>query len=190
MWRTRATSRPVGPPSSSRSSAAPSRAATSTSSLPGSAAALAVASDTPRSSIANKHGIDPSKLSGDATLSLDASIPIYESDFSDVIPTFRMALSKFTSTSPIDGRLIEDANLVLEGSPKSFTVKGLGKLDGYDASIDLILGTAAPDTSAVTVELDDAARQRLGFAFGSLLTGPILAVVTHSTSRASRSRST
>jgi hypothetical protein len=148
--------------------------------LAGSAAALAVASDTPPLSIAAKHGIVADGISGDATLSLDANIPIYESDFSDVIPTFRLALSKFTSTHPIDGRMIEEADLVLEGSPKSFTVKGLGKLDGFDASVDLILGTAAPDTSAVTVELDEAARKRLGFAFGSLVTGPVLASLTHS----------
>ena len=148
--------------------------------LAGSAAALAVASDTPPLKIASQHGIVASGISGDAALSLDANIPIYESDFTDVIPTFRLTLTKFTSTNPIDGRMIEDANLVLEGSPKSFTVKGLGKLDGFDASVDLILGTAAPDTSAVTVELDDAARTRLGFGFGSLLTGPVLASLTHS----------
>lgn len=146
--------------------------------LAGSAAALAVAADTPPLAVARKHGIIADALSGDATLSLDASIPIYESDFSDVIPTFRLALAKFTSTGPIDGRLIEEADLVLEGNPKSYTVRGLGKLDGFDASVDLILGTAAPDTSAVTVELDEAARERLGFTFGSLLTGPVLASLT------------
>lgn len=148
--------------------------------LTGSAAALAAASDTPPLHIASKHGIVPSGISGEATLSLDANIPIYESDFSDVIPTFRLALTKFTSTAPIDGRTIEEADLVLEGNPKSYTVKGLGKLDGFDASVDLILGTAAPDTSAVTVALDEAARKRLGFGFGSLLTGPVLASLTHS----------
>ncbi len=148
--------------------------------LAGSAAALAVASDTPPLKIAEKHGIVADGITGDAALSLDANIPIYESDFADVIPTFRLTLAKFSSTNPIDGRMIENADLVLEGNPKSYTVKGLGKLDGFDASVDLILGTAAPDTSAVTVELDEAARKRLGFAFGSLLSGPVLALLTHS----------
>ncbi len=148
--------------------------------LAGSAAALAIASDTPPLHIASKQGILADGISGDAALSLDANIPIYESDFSDVIPTFRLALTNFTSTHPISGRMIESADLVLEGSPKSYTVKGLGKLDGFDASVDMILGTAAPDTSAVTVELDEAARKRLGFAFGNLLSGPVLASLTHS----------
>jgi hypothetical protein len=146
--------------------------------LAGSAAALAVASNTPPLKIAARHGIVPEGISGDAALSLDANIPIYESDFSDVIPAFRLALGSFTSEHPIDGRMIAEANLVLEGSPKSYTVKGLGQLDGFDASVDLILGTAAPDTSAVTVELDEDARKRLGFAFGSLVSGPVYASLT------------
>ncbi len=149
--------------------------------LAGPAAALAAASNTPPLDIARKNGVKPDAISGDAVLSLDANIPVYESDFADVIPTFRLNLTNFTSTSPIDDRMIEDANLVLEGSPKSYTVKGLGQLDGYNAAVDLILGTAAPDTSAVTVELDDAARKRLGFAFENLITGPVLASLTHST---------
>ncbi len=148
--------------------------------LAGPAAALAAVSNTPPLHIASDHGIVPDSISGDAALSLDANIPIYESDFADVIPTFRLTLSKFTSKTPIEDRKIENADLVLEGSPKSYTVKGLGKLDGFDASVNLILGAAAPDTSAVTVELDDAARKRLGFNFGKLLNGPILASLTHS----------
>ena len=146
--------------------------------LAGPAAALAIASDTPPLNIASKQGIVPSAISGDAALSLDANVPIYESDFADVIPTFRLTLAKFTSTNPISGRMIENADLVLEGSPKSYTVKGLGTLDGFDASVDLILGTAAPDKSAVTVELDEAARKRLGFAFDGLVSGTVLASLT------------
>ena len=64
-------------------------------------------------------------------------------------------MTNFSSTSPIDDRMITEADLVLEGSPKSYTVKGEGTLDGLEASVDLILGTAAPDTSAVAVTLDD-----------------------------------
>jgi hypothetical protein len=147
--------------------------------LAGSAAALAAVSNTPPLSIAAKKGILPEALSGEAVLSLDANIPIYESSFADVTPSFRMGLTNFSSTSPIDGRMITEANLVLEGSPKSYTVKGEGTLDGLEASVDLILGTAAPDTSAVAVTLDEDARKRLGFSFGDLVTGPVIASLTH-----------
>jgi len=146
--------------------------------LSGSAAALAEASNTSPLLIASKRGINPVSLSGDAILSLDASIPLYESRLDDVVPNFRLALSGFSSTEPINGRMIADSDLVLEGNPRSYTVKGNGKLDGLEASIDVILGAAAPQTSAVTILLDDETRSRLGFDFGSLVTGPILASVT------------
>jgi hypothetical protein len=147
--------------------------------LAGSAPALAQLSNTPPLHVAGKYGVDPDSISGKATLSLDANIPIYDSDFADVIPTFRLTLDDFTSTKPIEGRSVEKADLVLEGNPKSYTVKGLGKLDGFDASVDLILGAAAPDTSAVSVELDAAARKRLGIDLGGILTGPVVASLTH-----------
>lgn len=146
--------------------------------LAGSAAALAAVSNTPPLSIATKHGILPEALSGEAQLSLDANIPIYESSFADVTPAFRLGLTNFSSTSPIENRMITEANLVLEGSPKSYTVKGDGTLDGLEASVDLILGTAAPNTSAVAVTLDEDARKRLGFSFGDLVTGPVIASLT------------
>ncbi|MDP9189707.1 MAG: AsmA-like C-terminal region-containing protein, partial [Actinomycetota bacterium] len=147
--------------------------------LAGSAAALAAVSNTPPLAIAAKKGILPEALSGEAQLSLDANIPIYESSFADVTPAFRLGLTNFSSTSPIDNRMITEANLVLEGSPKSYTVRGEGTLDGLEASVDLILGTAAPDTSAVAVTLDEEARKRLGFSFGDLVTGRVIASLTH-----------
>lgn len=143
--------------------------------LTGPAAALAAVSDTPPLFIAKKRSIVPDNLSGDAVLSLDANIPIYKTDLADIIPTFRLTLSDFSSSSPIDSRSIEKADLVLEGSPKSYTVKGEGTLDGLRASVDLILGAGAPDKSAVSVTLDDAARARLGLTFGGLVSGPMQA---------------
>ena len=147
--------------------------------LTGPAAALAALSNSPPLSIARKRGIGADLLSGEAILTLDGNIPLYESDFSDVMPTFRLALADFSSEGPIDNRLIADADLVLEGSPQSYTVKGEGKLDGLEASVDMIMGSAAPDQSAVTVSLDDAARERLGIGFGKLVTGIVQASLTH-----------
>ena len=84
-----------------------------------------------------------------------------------MIPTFRLALTNFSSTSPIDDRMITEANLVLEGSPKSYTVKGEGTLDGLEASVDLILGTArARHVGRHRRRSTTDARERLGFSFG------------------------
>jgi hypothetical protein len=147
--------------------------------LAGSAAALAAVSNTPPLAIAAKQGLMPEALSGDAQLSLDANIPIYESNFADVTPAFRLGLTNFSSTSPIDNRMITEADLVLEGSAKSYTVRGEGTLDGLKAQVDLLRGTAVPkNTSAVAITLDADARERLGFAFGNLVTGPVIASLT------------
>ena len=98
--------------------------------LNGPAAALAEASNTAPLLVAAKRGIAPESFTGDAVLSLDANIPIYESNFSSVVPNFRLALTKFASSKPIDSRAIADADLVLEGNPKSYTVKGTGSWTG------------------------------------------------------------
>jgi hypothetical protein len=147
--------------------------------LAGSASALAAVSNSPPLSIARKRGIEPDNLTGEALLSLDGDIPLYASDFSDVIPTFRLALTEFSSAGPIEGRIIGSADLLLEGSPKSYTVKGSGTLDGFEASVDMIMGTAAPEHSAVTVTLDDEARERLGLRFGRLVVGPVQALLNN-----------
>jgi hypothetical protein len=147
--------------------------------LDGPAAALAMLSDTPPLSVAKTHGIVADALSGDASLSLDASIPLFGDAEEDIHPTFRLALSAFSSETPIEGRIIQDSELILEGSPESFTVKGEGSLDGMNASVDLILGTAAADRMDVVVELDDEARERLGLSLGGLVTGPVYTSLTN-----------
>ena len=145
--------------------------------LSGPAAALATLSNTAPLSIARERGIVAADVTGDSTLALDANIPLDSPDFTDVIPSFRLELADFSSASPIDGRSVEEANLVLEGSARSYTVRGEGVLDGYRVSVDLIEGSAAPDQSAVIVTLDDAARERMGIGFGELVTGPVQAYV-------------
>jgi len=146
--------------------------------ISGPASALAELSNTPPLSVAKNRGIAPEAVSGDAQLSLDANIPLKSGGITGVSPDFRLTLADFSSTSPIDGRLIGDADLVLEGSPKSFTVKGEGVLDGLQASIDLVQGSAAEDQTDVSLTLDDAARERLGFGFADVVTGPIQVSMT------------
>lgn len=146
--------------------------------ISGPASALAALSNTVPLSVAKNRGIVPDAVSGNAELSLDADIPLEGGSITEASPTFRLALSEFSSTRPIDGRSIADADLVLEGSPKSFTVKGEGVLDGLQASVDLLQGSAAEDQTGVTLTLDDAARQRLGFDAKDAVTGPIQVSMT------------
>ena len=86
-------------------------------------------------------------------------------------------MADFSSTSPIKEHTIADADLTLEGTPKSFTMTGEGTMDGMPASVDLLLGTDVESQTDVAVTLDEAARERLGLTFGGLVTGPIKATM-------------
>lgn len=145
--------------------------------LAGPAAALAALSNTPPLSIAENQGIKPDSLSGDAQLSLDASIALFGGSMDDIKPTFRLALTDFSSTAPIENRLIAAADIVLEGNPLAFTVKGDAVLDGVQASVDLILGKEGSGQSDVTLTLDDKAREQMGLGLDWLIQGPVQASV-------------
>lgn len=145
--------------------------------LAGPVAALAALSNTPPLSIAARNRIEPDALAGHAQLLLDGRIPLFQTDLRKASSTFRLALAGFSSTAPIEGRTIAEADLVLEGTPQSFTMKGAGKMDGLQASVDLLLGSGAPGQSDVSVSLDDAARARLGLSLGGLVTGPVQASI-------------
>jgi hypothetical protein len=145
--------------------------------LTGSAAALASLSDMPPFSIAASRGIHAEDLSGNAELALDAEIPLFPAPLTNARPIFRLALTDFSSTSPIADRMIGDTDLVLAGTPERFAVIGDGLLDGMQASIDLVLGSEAAEQRDVTVSLDDAARERLGLGLGGLVSGSIEASI-------------
>ena len=141
--------------------------------LAGPAAALASASDAGPLNVATGRGIEAADLKGRADLQLTAQIPLNRPSLSpdDVLPQFRLALSDFSSTNPINGRSIEAADIVLEGEPDAYTVKGRATLDGIPAELDLDAGNGA--AAGVTLTLDDKARGELGFDLGGILTGPV-----------------
>ena len=155
--------------------------------LAGPAAALALASDAGPLNVATGRGIEAADLKGEADLQLTAEIPLNRPSLSsdDVLPRFRLALSDFSSSRPINGRSIEAANIVLEGEPDAYTVKGNATLDGIPAELDVDAGGNAASTG-VTLTLDDAARRDLGFDLGAILTGQVTVVTRDSPEAKSR----
>jgi hypothetical protein len=145
--------------------------------LAGSAAALAALSDVPPLAVAAARGIRAEDLSGNAELALDAEIPLFPAALTNVRPVFQLVLTDFSSKSAIADRMIGEADLILAGTPERFAVTGNGLLDGMQASIDLTLGSEAPEQRDVTVSLDDAARERLGLGLGGLVSGSIEASI-------------
>jgi hypothetical protein len=131
----------------------------------------------PPLAIAAARGIRAEDLSGNAQLALDAEIPLFPAALANVRPVFQLVLTNFSSRSPLADRMIEDADLILAGTPERFAVTGDGLLDGMQASVDLMLGSEAPEQKDVTVSLDDAARERLGLGLGGLVSGSIKASI-------------
>lgn len=144
--------------------------------LAGSTKALAILSNIPPLSVAASRNIEPTDLSGTMTLALDAEVPLFGGSVKDAEPNFRLALSGFASKAPIEGRMISDADLVLEGNASSYTVSGRARLDGIEAKVDMISGGPAGQT-AVVLTLDEQAREKLGLTFAGLVTGPLQASV-------------
>lgn len=145
--------------------------------LAGSTKALALLSNTPPLSIAASRKIEPTDLSGTMTLALDAEVPLFGGSVKDTDANFRLALTNFASKSPIEGRTISGADLVLEGSSDSYTVKGRARLDGIEATVDMISGGPSAGKTAVVLTLDEKAREKLGLTFAGLVTGPLQASI-------------
>jgi hypothetical protein len=147
--------------------------------LAGPAAALASASDAGPLNVATGRGIKAADLKGKSDLQLTVEVPLnrpFSSD--DLLPHFRLALKNFSSKNPINGRTIEAADIVLEGEPDAYTVKGKATLDGIPAELDLDAGGNA--AAGVTLTLDDAARREFGFDLGNILTGPVTVAMSDS----------
>jgi len=146
--------------------------------LVGPADGLAALSNAGPLSVAEDQGIAPSDLSGDAELSLVASIPLSKNaSLLSVVPTFQLALSDFASAGKIQGRSITEADITLAGTPDDYRVKGKARLDGIEATVDMEAGSGEGD-SDVDLVLDDAARKRLGADTGEYLSGPVTASVS------------
>ncbi|MYZ47190.1 AsmA-like C-terminal region-containing protein [Propylenella binzhouense] len=140
--------------------------------------ALATLADTPPFDILARRGIPPDTLSGTAKLELRAVAHLEGGLLDEVVPELALSLKDFAGAEPIEGKMIEDGDLVLKGAQNVYTLTGEARIEGMKASLDLTLGDGATGTNDITLTLDDAARRRLGIDLGELLKGPVEAVVT------------
>ncbi|MGQ7791659.1 hypothetical protein ACUN0C_04540 [Faunimonas sp. B44] len=144
----------------------------------GPASALAMLADTPPFDIPSRRGIDPARLTGSATLKLDAAVPLTAGKLGDVEPFFELALTGFASGQPIEGRSVEQGDLLLKGAGRSYRLMGDALVDGIRAALDLNLGEDDVASKGVTLTLDAAARKRLGIDLDGLVDGTVQAAVS------------
>ncbi len=149
--------------------------------LLGPAAAVAELSNAGRLNIAEERGITPVSLSGTADVDLTANFALTKpTNADDIDAEFDLVLSEFASSEPLRGQLISDANLLLQGTMRAYTVNGEADIDGIPADIDMSLGKGNA-RSTVKLRMDSEARQQLGIQLESFISGDVIASVDPST---------
>lgn len=119
-------------------------------------------------------GVVPSDLNGRAEVTVIAQV---DQDRSGKLTgtdyTLNGTIEDFSSTAPIEGRMISDGTLSLVASQAGYRVAGKASIDGVPTDLE-VQGRAGADfqfTAAAT--LDEEARQALGFDFPQYIGGTV-----------------
>ncbi|WP_321336716.1 AsmA-like C-terminal domain-containing protein [Breoghania sp.] len=122
--------------------------------------------------------IDPETLSGKADVSVSVSFPVRRKEepvrADEVRWTFAAALADFSSSRPIEGQTIRNADLQITANPTAATLRGNGLLNGLPVEIDLEqpLGAAGGNgNQGVVLDFDAGDLAGRGFDLGGLVDG-------------------
>lgn len=146
-----------------------------TVSMTGDARDLAEISNLDPLGFMRKRGVPPDAISGRAVAEVTSSFRLDRKiDPGDVSTIATVRLTDFSSTTPIQGRLISDGDVVVESDAEGTVVRGNATLDGLSADVDLFLpnGDNSGLRTDIRMVLNDGQRKRLGIDLGEILTGP------------------
>ncbi len=152
-----------------------------TLSVSGSASAMMRLFDHEPISLASRRNLDPSTLGGDGALDIGLTLPLVNGvRLSDVGLTVDGTISGFSAENFSGARTVEGGEMEVRVADGRFSVTGEAVVDGVPAEIaleDSIDGQGEPGEQAVTLRLDEEARERLGIPLGDIISGPISATV-------------
>lgn len=147
--------------------------------LSGDAGPLGEIADARPFSALERQGIAPSDLSGTANASVSIRLPL-RPDVSEADVDWRVSVDGvgLGSKAPIVGRTVTEANVNILVTPATVTVRGKAEIDGVAADIDMSHPIAGGDLAGagqqmVRLNLDDAARKRLGIGLDEVLAGSV-----------------
>lgn len=147
--------------------------------LSGDAETVAYLIDRKPLSVGKTIGLTPKGLTGDVVSNVELNFPLTNDlDITTIDWRAKVKTTKFSSPSPIDGRVVKNANVIIDAVPGLAEIKGKAVLDGAQADIDLAqpFGEGAASVEArQTVDLivDDKQRRKLGFDLAPVVTGPV-----------------
>jgi hypothetical protein len=123
--------------------------------------------------------ITPADLSGTAEASVSVRLPL-RPDVSEGDVDWRVSIdgTDLASAAPIAGRMVSDADVNIVVTPVDVTVRGTAKIDGVPADVDMSNPIAGGDLAGsgqqmVRLNLDDAARKRLGIGLDEIVAGSV-----------------
>jgi hypothetical protein len=154
--------------------------------LSGDAGPLGEIADAKPFAALSRQGIAPSELSGTADASVSARFPL-RSDVTEADVDWRVSIDGvgLGSTAPLVGRMVTDATVNILVTPVDVAVRGTAKIDGVEADVDMnhpIAGGELAETTGqqmVRLNLDDAARKRLGIGLDEVLAGSVATFVSN-----------
>ncbi|MEM8750258.1 MAG: DUF3971 domain-containing protein [Pseudomonadota bacterium] len=89
--------------------------------------------------------------------------------------TADLTIANGSSSDPLAGRKISDANVTVEATPEEAKISGTANIDGVKADIAMVqpLGKGASSQQSVSMELDEKARKKMGIKTGDIISGPV-----------------
>ncbi len=121
--------------------------------------------------------VKPESVSGKSHFDVAAQFPlIREMAYSDVSWNAIIDLKKAASSQKIMGRMIKDADLLIEATPQQVRVNGDATVDGNRTKLAMVEPIGGSDVSRerkISAELDDAARKKMGLVLDPVLSGSI-----------------
>jgi hypothetical protein len=150
--------------------------------IAGSAATLAEISDVPPFNAMQEAKIKPDTLSGSGTARIQAKFPVDgNTRLRDIDWSVEADLVNFSSSRPIEGRMLKDGQLKIHADANLVQVRGTAEIDGYKVEFDLeqpLKGSSgAPAQRKVTLTLNDAERRKKGINLEPILVGRVDVVV-------------
>jgi hypothetical protein len=134
----------------------------------------------------SRQDVAPADLSGTADASVSVRFPLrYDVTEADVDWKVTVDGVGLACSTPLVGRMVSDADVRILVTPVDVTVRGTAKIDGVEADVDMnhpisggeLAGNAGQQM--FRLNLDDAARKRLGIGLDEVLAGSVATFVSN-----------
>jgi hypothetical protein len=162
-----------------------------TSKVTGDVAALAEIADAEPLAVLSQAGVAASGLSGTGTVTSQIDVTFEEPITAKSIDyRIEAQLDGFASLQPIQGRRFQDAKFKVVADPRGIDVSGRAVVDGVPADVHVFdaHGSKGGEKRDFKMEVDDAARQRMGIDLGGAVEGAIGLSVSQPDPAQNRSR--